>query len=813
MKKEKKLFSYLGSVFAFCFLALIMFLPDAKAEAALSVKDIDYENSTITIQSDSSDSILYFSDKNKKKWETAMVGFKGTECTMDISWVSATKDYVITFKGDKSNDTANILSVTIPKQVTKFKAKYDLSKGGVTFTGADSADEIEYRKNNTDKWITLGNVSSELNDELKLMLSYMCENGGSIYFRIKGKEGSATDPGKRPSKEAACKITKKTAAPTVTVDTATSKITVKSGWQVRKVDIEEKSGVQYATNFNQVSETYSSSANDGWWHTFNSEQDIDIFDLAPAAEYKDGTSEKDVYLQFRKAATSSSQLSYITTVKVPKQDAPPNAAEEDVEYTSTTTCNLTFSGASTKVPYEYAVIDASDMKGDEIVDIESVTWKTVSSNAATAVTKKEAPDQGTVVFRKKAVGKLGDDNFKLASPYVKVQQPLDYPDSGEEGEIKDGKTELYFVDGVAGSQQIFTIRTQFNTQVASMQLSEIADQTTGEGTAAVSSKTAKDADAEDNKKYIVTTTVKGVTLSNTQKAALEEKGEITLYAYIVLKSNSTEELAITSNAGKGVIIHVLKASTVEEPEDSDPKSETTVNRIIGAVTTDAQSGCQYEDFWFNLKLGKAKGSDIASYVGSSKTMGIESVTFGNYTLIENTDYEYEDEKFTVHLSKFEENSKVVSSYGKTQSLIINLTSGEKLEAATIKLIPPISLNDTYAWAFSKASLVTEEAIVSGSGEDKTTTIKPVNSFSVGYTIDTTEVNGVKVKQVSYKDITLNDVSILTTTGPNTITFSNAVLKTMDPIVSQPVKFEFEVNYNNGHKVDYTINQGCYFTIR
>ena len=72
---------------------------------------INYENSTITIGTNSGDTSLYFSDKNKQKWETAMDAFVNGKCTMDISWVSVTKDYVMTFKGDKTVDDIFLLLI------------------------------------------------------------------------------------------------------------------------------------------------------------------------------------------------------------------------------------------------------------------------------------------------------------------------------------------------------------------------------------------------------------------------------------------------------------------------------------------------------------------------------------------------------------------------------------------------------------------------------------------------------------------------------------------------------------------------------
>lgn len=66
MMKRKQLFSCIGGVVASFALALAVFVPGTKASAKLAVETVDYENSTITISTDSNDSVLYFSDKKKR---------------------------------------------------------------------------------------------------------------------------------------------------------------------------------------------------------------------------------------------------------------------------------------------------------------------------------------------------------------------------------------------------------------------------------------------------------------------------------------------------------------------------------------------------------------------------------------------------------------------------------------------------------------------------------------------------------------------------------------------------------------------------
>lgn len=817
MEKKKQLFSYLGSVFVFCMLAFSVFLPGAKAEAALTIKEINYENSTITISTDASDQVLYFSDKNKRKWEMATDTFAGNVCTMDISWISMTRDYVITFKGDQSNSNEEILSVTLPKQISNFKAKYDQSTGKVVFTGAGTNRTIEYRKNNTNSWTELGKADAS-QENLKESLSRLCENGASVYFRLKAENGSAANAGQRPSKEVACKINKKTAAPNVTINTADSTIAVQSGWQVRKVTIEEKSGVQYVTGTESVAKYTDNSDEDSGWYTYSSAQDVPLEDLAPEAVFKDAEgksgSKSDVCLQFRKAATKSSQISYMTTVKVPAQEAAPTeeTAGVSMEYTSTASFKLTISSASSSRPYEYCIIDSDDLGGSQTIPkdlMEDVVWNTVSTSAATQIKKADAPNGGIIFFRKKAIGKTGDDNFKLASPSTKYRT-IEYSSDLMGTFNKD----FYIFDGVcttnnsAGYQQ-FTFKTGFNSKIKGITLSQTPDPSqAGDSTATVNSSVAVNSAQDSNQngadKYIVTTTITNINLNADLKTILESKKELVLYAYIEFESGDT----ISSNDTKGLRIHMRPKSFINHTLiSSDHKNQYTVTRLVGSTTKNTE---RYEDFWFELDMGVDDGTKLGSYADNAEeTMKISSVQLGSYSLEAGKDYSYDKEtkKFTVYLSKFETNEELKFYYGTTQTLTIQLSNGEKLTDATVKLIAPVALDDTYAWAFTNGQLVENKIVTTATGSSIAG--DRVNSYSVGYVKDSS------VRSVELAKVTLDNKNILEeTTQENRIIFSNKLLNTVGPVSgnNRYVKFTFIISYPDGAEQTYTIDRGCSFTI-
>lgn len=820
MEKRAHIFSWMGSVFVVCILFAAVFASGKQAEAALGVKEINYKNSTITITTDDpGDTTLYFSDKRKTKWEMAPEQFQNKECTMDISWVSMTQNYELTFKGDKTNKSEDILSVIIPKQEKGFKAKYNLSSKEVTFTGAEGRD-IEYRKNNTENWSLF--TTSEA---LKPVLERLSENGASVYFRLQAEPGTSASAGHRPSKEVACKISKKTAAPNVTINTDDSTIAVQSGWQVRKVTITEKSGVQYASSL-------------GNWTTYASAKDVPLEEMASEAVYKAGEDQsvekKDVYLQFRKSATSTAQMSYITTIKVPAQEAAPTAENSgiSIEYTSPTSFKLTISAASPTRQYEYCIVDEQDFDANKnkITDMESVTWKTISSATATELKEADAPEGSVIFYRKKAVGKTGDDNFKLATPYTKYSDAIKYPASASSGMNVD----KYVFDGVcvtgnSSGSMTFTYNSPFNSKITSIGLSTTPAPTAkGDSTVTFTSSVAansKPTGTNGEDKYIVTMTITNISLSSDIKSALETAGTSgkTLYAYITLSSGEP----ISSTDDTGLRIHMMKKSTIEtNAENTD--STLNVTRFVGS-TTKVGSNSQYESFEFTLTPGYTYGSIPFSTTGENNNpaemskMIISSVQLGNYSLTSNTDYadyKYDPETkiFTVYLSKFETNAALVPYYGTTQNLVINLSNGEKLTGVSVKLAAPVSLNDTYAWAFTRGQLVTEKTTTTTDTSGKTTTTtEPVNSYSVGYQKSSAVSNGISIESCTFQSATLGTdttgsaINILSSTEEgNKIVFSNKLLNEKGS--TGDVQITFHITYSNGATQDYTITKGCRFTI-
>lgn len=820
MSKRKQLFSYLGSVFTFCMLlALTVLLPGAKADAALSLEGINYENSTITIGTNSGDTSLYFSDKNKQKWETAMDAFVNGKCTMDISWVSVTKDYVMTFKGDKTVD--DILTVTIPKQVSNFKAKYDKKGNKVTFTNKPSDRKVEYRKNNTSNWTTI-----EDENTFGENLQRLYENGAKVYFRLAAESGSSGNAGKRYSKEVMCSITKKSEAPKITInDDAT--ITVKSGWQVRRVTVQESGGAEYVTGYSKIDSVtdekdpnYNTSKK---WYTYRSERDVPVIEmvtaLAPNASESDSESSA-VYLQFRKEASSSSQVSHISTVKIPKQEAAPDQEDINIEYTSFTTFNVKIAKATTKNPYEYCIIGESDVKVEDgktrIIEPEDAKWKMVSSNVAAEVKKSEAPDKSYLFLRKKAVGKLGDEDFKLATDYICAKQ-VKYPEAKDEKlviekpEGSNGSIDL--IDGVCTTDNQegyikFNITTRWNAKIKDIRFTKDPNPTKDDTSVAVVEKTSsvkKSSDQKDNDVtlYIITATIKEIKLTSAVAEEFKDSdaNNMKLYAYIEYDTPG-ETTGLSSNDTKGLVINLSKKSSIElDSENSELTKTKDVKRMIGA-TTSSDNNSQNEEIKYKLNLASG--------------ITITSVKLGNYTLKDNY-YTLNNGIFTVKLAEMEKEKDLEAYYGKKQNLMIQLSNGEKLNDITITFVEPVSLDKLYSWAYRISAIpdTKQEVVTKLPSGGTTTETKYVNNYSVEYTVSTEAVNSVKVETVTAKNATLGSIGILGgfDSATKKIEFSNDSLKKCSVgLTSEPVKIAFDITLSNGNKYEYVIKKGCMFTV-
>ena len=135
MKKVSRLLLIAVIAMAFVFTGnKVIRYVNADANQSVSVTNINYDKMTLTM-SGNGDTAYYFSDGKQKKWEKVVGSTESGKTTMDISWISASKDYQLSLKG---NVSAKPVIVTIPKYNSKFKAAYNKASGTDTYSGVPS---------------------------------------------------------------------------------------------------------------------------------------------------------------------------------------------------------------------------------------------------------------------------------------------------------------------------------------------------------------------------------------------------------------------------------------------------------------------------------------------------------------------------------------------------------------------------------------------------------------------------------------------------------------------------------------------------
>lgn len=763
---------------AFLFLMLIFttILPKhTEAASGISVKEINYEKNTITLQLNSGDTEAYFSDSNKKNWE-AVPGKIGSDktITMDISWVPATKNYVMTFKGDSST---SVISVTIPKQISNFKATYNKVKGLMSFSNTGSRT-IQWRKKGSTIWNTVNTstISAEMN--------HLCTNGATVYFRLAPINGNASSSGSRPSKEVTVTIPKKASAPSVTVDGSAFTIAVKKG-------------MAYRTLYDD-----GTASN---WTTVSSNTNLLLKNIAPGVFRTTDTAQAPVTLQFRTNATSTNQVSKITTVKIPIQEDAPDADTYGISlnYTSSTTMTLQVKAASTTTPFEYTIV-----KKDKELDYQKASWTAITSSNEVSLNKDSAPAGCHIYVRKKSKNASTSENFTLASKEIDVTGANGnaYPDSP----VASSLTTLISTAGVCKTSRTssyLTFNLYSSTQTTVSSISFLDAYGINKGTVSLRSTVAKNANSTNsNDRYIITTKI-------TSTENIDKATEQMLYAKITLANSDV----ITSTPTAGVLLYLYPATKVNNPEDDDTKEfATRFERVY--LSTDESDDATFK---FRLYLGTEHVPDKSAVNSFTSTdTVISSLKLDGYTLdssngdysVEYGSYTNEDNKkistatVTVNVNRFE-HSSLIDITDKAIPLEIALNNGELLdEHIFITLINTATLqNSPIAWSITEGSLQ----------EKKTSTVK--NSDGTSTTVEeevityTLELSIFKNSYaVSVADVTWGGVSIFgsakVSNGKATIYLSNSKINKLT--TNSTTTNNVVITFSNG----FSIKTGCKLTL-
>lgn len=768
----------LASVVFLLTLAIGVFAPTVASAAgpSIAVQEINYENSTITLKVNSGDNVVYFSDENMRTWE-AMPYEIGADrlVTLDISWISPTNKYILTVKGDISTE---VVKVTIPKQIINFKATYNKVRGTVSFTNHYNRT-IQWRKKDSYQWNTVNTATFA--SELEML----CTQGATVYLRLAPQNsyfvsGTLTE-GARPSKEVSITIPKKIAAPTININGSKFSIPVDKTMAYR---------------------TVSSDGSLGEWTNVSTASNLWLKDIAGKALYTNGTTpQSEVTLQFRKNATSSSQVSHIATVTVPIQEGPPSETDNGIEitYTSSTSFTLEIKAASTTKPFEYTIV-----KPEDTLDYATASWKEVTSNAEITIKKETAPEGSHVYVRKKSVPATDDVKFSLASKEIDISgsKGIDYPSPAQATTLKT----LVTTAGVCNKENTagnltFTLYSPTKTTVSSISFRDQYGNT--KGTVDLKSTVSANTSASSPMDQFIITTK--ITSTDSLNALTETK----LYAYITLANNDV----IESTVDKGVLLYIYPASKVNNTENKEYTA--AFERLHSSKETGDKSS-----FTFQLDLGTEKVPD-PSAVGNFTTQDTEvkTIKYDGYTLVSGKDYNivygsYHDDDgkkirtatVTVNVSQFETQSSIKTK-GEATPLLITLNNGEELEnKVTIKLVDTATLLDSpIAWSIMEGSLKeTETKVTTNEDGSKTTETVEVITYELKLKLHDSSY------AVGISDVTWGDTSILRSAtvsgGTATIYLSNAKINKLTS--TSTTTNNLVITLSNG----FVIKSGCKLTI-
>lgn len=354
---------------------------ESAAGDSVAVSEIDYDKLTLTVKANSDDNRVYFAtSKTAATWEKIPGDLDNSQkITMDISWVSASKNTTLYLKGDKSDQPCEVV---LPKQNTAFKATFNPADNTMKFVNQGEVTDTYWRKSTATTW-----KKYEENDESKALFESFCTKGITLYFRTGQKAGDDTSAGIRPSKTYTVKIAKRAAAPKVTLDY--SKLAF--------------------TGVKKTMEYKPSASNDAW--TPVDSTTLNLSEALPDATKKDNTGSSDepetVSIDFRIKATTTKTASQVCTIKVPVQENTPNNVA--LVYTGSTQCKLTaektgegedaIAAASASNPYEYTIF--KPLKPDDTLDIAKAKWTTMKTSSV-ILSSKTAPEGNVIYVRKKA---------------------------------------------------------------------------------------------------------------------------------------------------------------------------------------------------------------------------------------------------------------------------------------------------------------------------------------------------------------------------------------------------------------------------
>lgn len=366
--------------------------PAPATAAAVTVKDIDYENLTMKIYKHGN-AIVYFAPTIPSKmsdWDEVTGVEYNAEgyVLMDISWATATAVNSFYLRGDINNTAVQI---TLPKQSTAFKVKFDKASGGFTFDGKGDSEYFFYRKSSDYNWTKVFFDQSDPSYEKFLeKVASLRFKGAKLIFKL-GQEigcadGSTDDFGARPSKEVAVTISKLSTAPSIKLN-------------VTKLTFNTKATMEYSEDLTE-------------WKPCT--KNMKLEELADAALCAGATPGKAVTLYFRTAQTEKKPASQVAAVTIPGQTKAPTTGTTDavdVRYGfSGKYMIINFLTASTTRPFEYCIV-----KDGAEFDEHTAKWRTVKGQKDIKLSQKSVED-AEIYVRVKGVSANAAKGIEMALP-------------------------------------------------------------------------------------------------------------------------------------------------------------------------------------------------------------------------------------------------------------------------------------------------------------------------------------------------------------------------------------------------------------
>lgn len=686
MKKERlrKVLLSLAACFLVAVTAGVIYV--AAAGESVAVTDIDYDNLTLTVKANAEDTKVFFAHtKTATTWDEIPGELDNNkEITMDISWVSASANYILYLKGDHSTEP---LKVVLPKQNTKFKASLNIPESTVKFTGmGDDSTDVYWRKSTSTQWSKYDEAT------FKNSLDSFCQKGLTLYFRSAQKKGtSAEQVGSRPSKTSTLKISKRATAPSVSLNyssltfgvkkTMEYKLSTETDWKaIIDTSLKLEDAVPQA-----MCDAYQTAINDG--------------------TLKEGDK---ISVDFRTKATTSKVASQIKTIEVPGQE---NTPSKNIvfAYTGSKQCKIeikeaddgdeTIPAASSSNPYEYTVV-----KDGDTLDVYKAKWSSITSDTV-KISSTVAPEKSKIYVRKKATSDALATKEMLVTPDTGIVYPS--PASLEQDEK---------LEKIQGVEKVLSFTVKASTDSA-----EVSSVTFNGTEAGMKSSKAVKVEGQENT-YAIT-----VTINDTSKIeAVADNLNKELKAKITLNNGDTIE--------KGVTLYIQKAAGI---------ASANYTKYKGFAFNNGKTSGKTDYLSFEVELNdadnKKSGVTVEKISYNSTTLDV-----ADYTVTSATDTE---RKITVTLPKGSidkfDNYVTAKNYGSTFSLLVTLSNGEVLDSVKIKAEYPVTVSGTNSSiAISKTAYkrylesvkAAEEANASDS-ENKVTVPNTYTDPVVTYTIN------------------------------------------------------------------------------